>query len=77
MTVNGVLGLPFSRRGFIEGEHSTEPQQRQAAVDWWLRYSDTASWTVLAGQLYRYEERTALKSVMQYILKETAGTIIF
>ena len=75
-TVYRVLSVPRSRRHLIEKEYSTEPRRRQAAVDWWLRYSPTASWTWLAGQLYRCEERTALKAVMQYIAKETAGAII-
>ena len=76
-TVYVVLEVPFARRRLIEGEHSTEPQRRQAVVDWWLRYSPSASWTWLAGRLYVYEKRTALKAVMHYIAKETAGTIIF
>ena len=73
-TVSGVLHVPGSRNQIIETTFSTETARRQAAVDWWLRYSPTASWTWLAGQLYWLEERTALKAVSQYIHKETAGT---
>ena len=72
-TVSGVLEVPYSRQQIIETTFSTETP-RQATVDWWLRYSPTASWTWLAGELYTCEERTALEAVSQYIHKETAGT---
>ena len=77
MGVSDVLNVPDSRQGLISGEHSAEPERRQAAVDWWLRYSPTASWTWLAGQLYHWEESTALEAASRYIQKETAGTIVF
>ena len=73
-TVGGVLHVPLSRWEIIETTFSTETARRQAAVDWWLRYSPTASWTWLAGRLYYWKERTALEAVSQYIHKETAGT---
>ena len=73
-TVSGVLSVPLSREQIIETTFSTETARRQAAVDSWLRYSPTASWTWLAGQLYSWKERTALEAVSQYIHKETAGT---
>ena len=75
--VCAVLDVPLSRRELIEMEHTSEPQRKQAAVDWWLRYSPTASWTWLAGNLYRWEERTALEAVREHIQKETAGTIVY
>ena len=71
-TVSLVLGVPEEQ--IIETTFSTETARRQAVVDWWLRYSPTASWTWLAGRLYYFEERTALEAVSQYIHKETAGT---
>ena len=73
-TVSVVLNVPGSRQGISRKEFSDESLRRQAAVDWWLRYSPTASWTRLAGRLYYREERTALEAVSQYIHKETTGT---
>ena len=72
-----VLNVPDSREAIIKMECSNETQWRQAAADWWLRYLPTATWTWLAGRLYYFEERTALKAVSQYIHKETAGAANF
>ena len=72
-----LLNVPNSRRFFFGGRDSIEPERRQACVDWWLQCSPNASWTWLAGQLYLEEQKTALETVqLQYIQKETAGTII-
>ena len=76
-TVRAVLDVSYTMQHLIGSELSDGPQWRLALVQWWLLFSPTASWTWLAGRLYRREESTALRAVSQYIPKEAAGNIIF
>ena len=71
-----VCKVPSHRQRQIKIEHSTEAKRRQAMVEWWLHHSPHASWKWMAGQLYYFQELTALEAVLQYTLK-AAGTNVY
>ena len=61
------LGLPPSKMVEIESHYSKGDQQKEAAVDYWLKCLPNVSWNILAQHLYYVGEQTALHAVMEHV----------
>ena len=72
--MSGVLNLPDSQRRKIEAEYTTEDQQRNAAVHFWLVSDPYASWRRLIGELDRRKEYAVAKQIHRYAEKLTGMT---
>ena len=67
-----ALLVPPRKIGDIQLQRSTVAQKRKALIDYFIKYSEFASWTELANSLYQrghYEAMTTAKA----FIKQTPG----
>ena len=64
-TLGNVLSLPRSKRS-----------ERSKMIEYFVKYSPYASWSLLAGRLYCEEEHEALSAARKFI-KGTVGKCVY
>ena len=65
-----VLGVPESKREEIHQQSSSAAEERERLIHYYLNYSPYASWSHLAGMLYRGQHHDALSSTRKFIKRE-------
>ena len=66
------LGVPWSVLDVIRDSHRGDRERKVALSEYFVNSVPGASWSTLAGALYRFEERKALRAVRKH-LKEGKG----
>ena len=61
------LQIPDSKREEIQQQCTTEKDQREKILQWYLDCSPFADFTDLAGELFFVEEKSALEQVKKYV----------
>ena len=67
-----ALLVPPSKIGDIQLQRSTAAQKRKALIDYFIKYSEFASWTELANSLYQRGHPEAMITAKTFI-KQTPG----
>ena len=62
-----ALRVPVSKRDQITRQFHTPEQKREALVAYWLQVVPNASWEVLAGALYFWENSKAVEATKKFI----------
>ena len=70
-----VLLVPRSKLMEIQQQSSTVTQEREGLINYFISYSECASWTDLANSLYYYEHHEAVATAKTFI-KQTPGKYI-
>ena len=65
-----VLRVPSSKCVEIHRQSSTEAEERETLIHYYLSYSQYASWSHLAGRLYRTQHLEALSAARKFIKTE-------
>ena len=65
-----VLGVPTSKCREIHEQSSSTAEQRERLIHYYLNYSPYASWSHLAGSLYRKQHHDALSATRKFIKRE-------
>ena len=65
-----VLGVPGSKCREIHRQSSTDAEEREALIRYYLNYSPYASWSHLAGKLYQRQHLEALSAAKKFIKTE-------
>ena len=74
--VEYILQVPYSILNEIRRKTSTSADFREGAIEYCVQYSPRATWTELAGQLYRQEYGEAL-AVARRFIKRTPGKCVY
>ena len=61
-----ALRVPVSKRDQITKQFRTPEQKREALVKYWLQVVPNASWELLAGALYFWENSKAVEATKGY-----------
>ena len=67
-----ALIIPKSKREELQQQSSTNTKYREGLIDYFLKYSELASWSDLAGRFYYYEQHEAVAAARRFI-KGTPG----
>ena len=67
-----VLDVPLSKQKEFQQQSSTTVEYRNKVIDYFLKYSQLASWCDVSSRLYRWEHHEALAAVREFI-KGTSG----
>ena len=65
-----VLGVPESKCVEIHRQSSTDAEERETLICYYLNYSPYTSWSHLAGKLYRRQYLEALSAARKFIKTE-------
>ena len=71
-----ALRVPVTKREEIKRQFCTPKQRREALVTYWLQVVPNASWEMLAGALYFWENSEAVKAAKSYYVDKYQGTIL-
>ena len=70
-----ALLVPERKLREMQRQNSTVTQVREGLINYFIKYSEYASWTDLANHLYRYEHHKAMATAKAFI-KQTPGKYI-
>ena len=70
------LAIPASKREELQQQSSTASEYREGLIDYFLKYSEFASWSGLASRLYSVEQHEAVAAARRFI-KGTPGTVSY
>ena len=70
-----ALVVPSRKLGEIQQQSSTVDQQREALINYYIKFSDFASWTDLANSLYDDGHHEAVVTAKTFI-KQTPGKYV-
>ena len=65
-----VLGVPERKRKEIYQQSSTDAEERERLIHYYLNNRPYASWSHLAGKLYHRQHHDALSAVRRFIKTE-------
>ena len=65
-----ALCVPESKYKEIHQQSSSATQERERLIHYYLNYSPYASWSHLAGRLYRRQHHDALSVITKFIRRE-------
>ena len=65
-----VLLVPGNKCEEIHQQSSSAAQERERLIHYYLNYSPYASWSHLAGRLYRRQHHDALSATRKFIKRE-------
>ena len=75
--LGGCLSVPGSVRGKLQQQCDDE-EHRNELISWWLQCSPYAldSWKWLSGQLFQWEEESALTAAKRYIHQTPGMSVV-
>ena len=71
-----ILFIPVSKMEELRQQSSTTAEYREGLIDYFLKYSELASWSDLAGRLYYFEQHEAVVAARRFI-KGTPGKCVY
>ena len=74
--MGGSLNIPRNKWEELRQQSSTTAEYRERLIDYFLKYSEDASWSDLAGRLYYYEQHEAVAAARKFI-KGTPGKCVY
>ena len=70
------LSIPRNKGRELQQQSSTTAEYRERLIDYFLKYSEFASWSDLAGRLYYFEQHEAVAAARRFI-KGTPGKCVY
>ena len=74
--LSDALLLPEEKLNEIQQQSSTDAQVREGLINYFIKYSECASWTDLADSLYDDEEQHEAVTAAKTFIKQTPGKYI-
>ena len=71
-----ILDVPYLKCDEIHLQSSTDAQEREGLIHYFLNYSQYASWSGLASRLYYWENHEALSAARRFI-KRAPGRCVY
>ena len=71
-----ILAISVSKREELQQQSSTTAEYREGLIDYFLKYSEYASWSDLASWLYCYEQHEVVAAARRFI-KGTPGKSVY
>ena len=65
--LGAVLNVPGSKREEFRQQSSTTADYRQRLIEYFIKYSQWASWSDLASWLYHYDQPAAVEAARAFI----------
>ena len=73
-TLGDIFGVPKSKKEEFQQQSSITADYRQRLVDYFIKYSPWASWSDLAGRLYRYSTSETVEAARAFITQPPGKT---
>ena len=70
-----VLNVPESKREEFQQQSSTTADYRQRLIEYFIKYSNWASWSDLASRLYRLGTPSSVEAARAFITQTPGKTL--